>query len=243
MPANMFITLQGKGGIGKSYCTSAFAQYMLARGQTVICIDTDAINPTLLRYGPLKAQHLKLSENHIVDPRAIDKLIEILKAAPDDASVVVDVGSNGFETLMGYEVENGLFDFLQERGHSIYAQTVIAGGADAEETIKGTMSLLNATGVPMLLWFNEHMGPLEYQGRSLMELDFLHAASARIIGNVKLTSRTRQTFGRDIEEMLSRRLTFDEAQACFELMPSNRIKRVRDDIYAQLDEIGFLSAD
>jgi hypothetical protein len=30
-------------------------------------------------------------------------------------------------------------------------QTVIAGGRDAEETVKGTMALLAATGVPVIL--------------------------------------------------------------------------------------------
>ena len=243
MPATMFITLQGKGGVGKSYITSISAQYMLSHGHTVICVDADTLNPTLLRYEKLNATHLKLSENNIVDQRAIDTLIEILKAAPDDAYVVVDVGSNGFETLMGYQVENGLFDFLQSKGHKVYAQTVIAGGADAEETIKGAMALLASTDVQMLVWFNEHLGPLEYQNRNLRDLDFLTAAGDRIIGSVTLRKRTAQTFGKDVQQMLVRRITFDEAQACFDMMPAHRIKLVKNDIYAQLDEIGFLSVD
>ena len=49
----------------------------------------------------------------------------------------MDVGSNGFETLMAYEVENGVFALLAELGHQVAVQTVIAGGPDAKETIKG----------------------------------------------------------------------------------------------------------
>jgi len=41
------ITLQGKGGIGKSYVTSLIAQNLMDRGEEVICIDTDPINATL----------------------------------------------------------------------------------------------------------------------------------------------------------------------------------------------------
>jgi hypothetical protein len=46
-------------------------------------------------------------------------------------------------------------------------QTVIACGPDAEETIKGTMALLAATDGPLILWLNEHLGPMEIQGQPI----------------------------------------------------------------------------
>ena len=235
--ATMFVTLQGKGGVGKSFLTAAFAQWLVDRGRPVACIDTDTLNPTLLQYKPLKATHLKLSQNHVIDPRALDALVGIVTAAPEDAQVVVDVGSNGFETLMAYEVENGVFALLAELGHQVVVQTVIAGGPDAEETIKGTMALLAATDVPLILWLNEHLGPLEIQGRPIAEAKFLHEARDRILGTILLPARTKATFGKDIEEMLRQRLTFGEAIAGFDLMPRTRIKRIRDELWAQLDAL------
>jgi hypothetical protein len=245
--ATLYVTLQGKGGVGKSYLTSAFAQWLLEQGRSVACIDTDTLNPTLLQYGPLKATHLKLSRDHVIDPRALDDLVAIVAEAPEDGHVVVDVGSNGFETLMAYEVENGVFALLQELGHRIVVQTVIAGGPDAEETVKGTMTLLAATDVPIILWLNEHLGPLEIQSdsgvRPIADASFLHDARDRIVGTVLLPTRTKATFGKDTEEMLRQRLTFAEAIEQFDLMPRTRIKRIRDDLWAQLaalplDEIG-----
>ena len=56
--ATLYVTLQGKGGVGKSYLTAAFAQWLVAQGRSVACIDTDTLNPTLLQYAPLKATHL-----------------------------------------------------------------------------------------------------------------------------------------------------------------------------------------
>lgn len=235
--ATLFVTLQGKGGVGKSFLTAAFAQWLVDRGRPVACIDTDTLNPTLLQYKPLKATHLKLSQNHVIDPRALDTLVGIVTAAPEDAQVVVDVGSNGFETLMAYEVENGVFALLAELGHQVVVQTVIAGGPDAEETIKGTMALLAATDVPLILWLNEHLGPLEIQGRPIAQATFLHEARDRILGTLLLPARTKATFGKDIEEVLRQRLTFGEAIAGFDLMPRTRIKRVRDELWAQLDAL------
>jgi len=236
--ATLYVTLQGKGGVGKSYLTSAFAQWLLEQGRSVACIDTDTLNPTLLQYGPLKATHLKLSKDHVIDPRALDDLVAIVAEAPDDGDVVVDVGSNGFETLMAYEVENGVFALLQELGHRVVVQTVIAGGPDAEETVKGTMALLAATDVPIILWLNEHLGPLEIQSdggvRPIADASFLHDARDRLVGTVLLPARTKATFGKDVEEMLRQRLTFAQAIEQFDLMPRTRIKRIRDELWTQL---------
>ena len=244
--ATLFMTLQGKGGVGKSFLTAAFAQWLLDRGRTVACIDTDTLNPTLLQYRPLKTTHIRLSQNHVIDPRALDTLVGIVNEAPPEAQVVVDVGSNGFETLMAYAVENGLFPLLEELGHRVIIQTVIAGGPDAEETIKGTMALLEATAVPLVLWLNEHLGPLEIQGQPIAQAEFLHAARQRILGTILLPARTKATFGKDTEEMLRQRLTFEEAITRFDLMPRTRIKRIRDDLWGQLDALplpGDLNAD
>ena len=54
------------------------------------------------------------------------------------------MGSNGFETLMAYEVENGVFALLQELGHRVVVQTVIAGGPDADEPQRLTLAELHA---------------------------------------------------------------------------------------------------
>jgi len=235
--ATMFITLQGKGGVGKSVLTAAFAQWLVDRGRSVACIDTDTLNPTLLQYKPLKATHIRLSQNHVIDPRALDALVGIVTEAPTDALIVVDVGSNGFETLMAYEVENGVFALLEELGHQVVVQTVIAGGPDAEDTSKGTMALLDATDVPIMLWLNQHLGPLEVQGQPIAKAKFLHAAKDRILGTILLPARTQATFGKDTEEMLSQRLTFGQAIERFDLMPRTRIKRIRDELWAQLDAL------
>jgi len=82
--ATMFITLQGKGGVGKSFLTAAFAQWLVDRGRSVACIDTDTLNPTLLQYAPLQATHIRLSQNHVIDPRALDALVGIVTEAPAD---------------------------------------------------------------------------------------------------------------------------------------------------------------
>ena len=241
--ANLYLTLQGKGGVGKSYVTAAFAQWAMDRGQAVACIDTDTLNPTLAQYRGLNALHVKLSHEHVLDPRALDALMDAITNAPDDGWVIVDVGSNGYETLLAYALDNDWFTILADLGHRVTINTVIAGGADAEETLAGVARLIGVTaasGAPVLVWLNEHLGPLTVGDRPVLESAVLVDAGARILGTVVLPARTPATFGRDVEAMLRARQTFGEAIERSQLMPRHRLARVRDDIYRQLDAIGLL---
>ena len=43
------VSLQGKGGVGKSLIASVLAQYFITQGHRVQCIDTDPVNHTLSR--------------------------------------------------------------------------------------------------------------------------------------------------------------------------------------------------
>jgi hypothetical protein len=101
----------------------------------------------------------------------------------------------------------------------------------------GVFALLAATDVPPILWLNEHLGPLEILGQPITQARFLHEARDRILGSVLLPARTKTTFGKDIEEMLRQRLTSGEAIAGFDPMRRTRIKRVRDELWAQLDAL------
>jgi P-type conjugative transfer protein TrbG len=53
------LTLQGKGGVGKSLVASVLAQYLKEQGKDVRCIDTDPVNRTFAQYSALGADRLK----------------------------------------------------------------------------------------------------------------------------------------------------------------------------------------
>lgn len=44
--AKIHMILQGKGGVGKSFISSKLAQYKVAKGRNLLCIDTDPVNAT-----------------------------------------------------------------------------------------------------------------------------------------------------------------------------------------------------
>src|ERR1700685_4870409 len=72
------LTLQGKGGVGKSLVASILAQYFRHRGAEIHCVDTDPVNQTFSQYAELAAEHLKLMHDGKIDSRGFDILMERL---------------------------------------------------------------------------------------------------------------------------------------------------------------------
>src|SRR3954462_14442279 len=90
--STIHLSLQGKGGVGKSLVASILAQYLLDRGKTVRCIDTDPVNKTLSQYRGLPTEQLKLLRDGGVDQRGFDGLMEHL-LTDHGAIFVVDNGA------------------------------------------------------------------------------------------------------------------------------------------------------
>src|SRR6476469_8349502 len=90
----MHLSLQGKGGVGKSLTSSILAQYLTGRGKSVKCVDTDPVNQTLTQYKGLRASHLSLLRNGGIDARGFDGLME--RVLTEHGVFVVDNGASTF---------------------------------------------------------------------------------------------------------------------------------------------------
>jgi hypothetical protein len=63
----------------------------------------------------------------------------------------------------------------------------------------------------------------------------------KVCGAVIFTKRNQDTFGRDVEDMVSAKLTFQEAitTAKVTIMAKQRLKLVQRDLFEQLDRLVF----
>src|SRR3954467_14671839 len=120
------LSLQGKGGVGKSLVASILAQYFRGRGRSIQCIDTDPVNRTFAQYSDLAATRLELMRDGSIDIRGFDGLMERLLT--EDGTFVIDNGASTFIPLWSYIVENQVVDILRQAGKQLYVHTVITGG-------------------------------------------------------------------------------------------------------------------
>ena len=230
------MSLQGKGGVGKSLAASVLAQYLIARGNPVRCIDADPVNKTLYQYKALGAMPLQLLRDGVIDQRVFDGLIEQLLTG--DGPFVVDNGASTFVPLWHYMLESDIPGLLRSAGRKLYLHVVITGGQALSDTVNGFAEVA-ATAAPrsVIVWVNEFFGRVEYQGKQFADMKAYKDHQDRVCGSVAIPRRNYDTFGRDVEEVIAQKLTFEEAirDGSFSVVTKQRLKMVERELFEQLD--------
>jgi hypothetical protein len=180
------LSLQGKGGVGKSLIASFLAQYYKDHGVNAVCVDTDPVNHTFAQYTALGAKHLPLMEGNQIDWRRFDSLIDSI-------------------------VESGVMSVLREADRRLVIHTVITGGQALADTLARFESLAGSCeSRSLIVWVNEFFGPVEYEGTKFSQMPVFLEHKDKVAGIVLIPRFSPDTFGRDLEDMIARKLTFGE---------------------------------
>src|SRR5215510_6879103 len=230
---SVHLSLQGKGGVGKSLVSSLLAQYFRHRkGLTVRCVDADPVNQTLAQYKGLAAERLDLMREGSVDQRAFDGLMESLRT--ESGTFIVDNGASTFIPLWNHMLENNAVALLKASGRRIFVHCVVTGGQALADTLSGFARLAETTKERnVVLWVNEYFGRVERDGRGLHELPVYAEHEASVLGSVAIPRRNQDTFGRDVEDVIARKLTLQEAidSSIFPIMVRQRLRVVQRDLF------------
>lgn len=236
------MTLQGKGGVGKSFISTTTAQYKAHKGQTPLCIDTDPVNATFAGFKALNVRRLEIMEGDEINSRHFDALVEMIVSSKDD--VVIDNGASSFVPLSHYLISNQVPMLLHEMGHKLVIHTVITGGQSLLDTVSGFSQLARQFPIEasIVVWLNPYWGPIEHDGKSFEHMKAYKDNKDRISAIIQVPTLKEETYGQDLTEMLQERLTFDETIASPDrtIMTRQRLKIVRDQLYGQLDNVAVL---
>src|SRR3990167_4771762 len=220
--SKIHMILQGKGGVGKSVIAAMVAQYKVSKGQKPLCIDTDPVNATFLGYKGLGVKRLEIME----------------------ADVIIDNGASSFVPLSHFLISNQVPALLMEMGHELVIHTTITGGQALLDTVSGFSQLAGQFPAEALfvVWLNPYWGPIEHEGKGFEQMKAYVTHKARVSAIVQIPNLKKETYGRDLSEMLQDRLTFDEALAMDSLtiMTRQRLKIIKGQIFDQLDSATVL---
>ena len=230
------LVLQGKGGVGKSLIASLLAQYKREQQEKVACIDTDPVNATFASYKVLNVETFKIIENDEINIRSFDALIE--RIANTDCDIIIDNGANSFVPLSSYIIQNGIADIIQELGHELIIHTVITGGQAQADTLHGFVSLVDQypKNCKFVVWLNPYWGVIEAEGKQFEDMRAYVVNKNKVSAVIALPILKKETFGRDFEDMLRDKKTFDESIADSSLMLMNlqRLKMLKNDIFKSI---------
>lgn len=235
--AKAHFILQGRGGVGKTVVAVMLSQYLASKGRAPSNIDTDPVNATFAGYEALQVQRLEIMEDDEINPRSFDRLVELIAAAKGD--VIVDNGASSFVPLSHFLITNQVPSLLTEMGHDLVVHIVIAGAQSLLDTVNGFAQLARQFPPEALfvVWLNPYYGPIEHDGKSFEQMKAYVANKDRVSAIIRLPNLKKETYGRDLSEMLQARLTFEQALALGSLtiMTRQRLKIIRGQVFGQLD--------
>lgn len=228
--------LNSKGGVGKSLISIFNVQHKVAKGERVLCFDADATTATFSGFTSLGVKRIELRDGMTINERNLDGIMDPLLQEP--AHIILDTGASTYTVFANYLIENDVLSTIRAYGKRAIVHAIVVGGATLIETLNDLDDLAEQLPqeVVLIVWKNEHFGPIELDGKTFEQMEVYQKHRQRIHAIIHLPQRTAATFGADIAEMMKRQLTFAEAIAHpdTKLMAKQRLKLVRDDIFNQL---------
>ena len=177
------LSLQGKGGVGKTLVASILVQYFRERGMTVYPVDTDPVNHSLAQYRELGVERLDVVRDGRVDQRQFDVLLERLLT--ESGLFVVDSGASTFIPLWHYMLENHVLDYLRKSGRRIVVHSVITGGQALADTLSGFTDVARTTSErSIVVWLNEYFGHIQQDGSPFREMAAYRDNELKVLGSV-----------------------------------------------------------
>lgn len=232
------LVLQGKGGVGKSLISAILGQYFRVRKSPLHCYDTDPVNATFAQYQALAAEHINVLRRGAINDKRFDELFE--KICQTEGICIVDTGATTFVPLWNYILENDILSFLAGRSRKVFVHTVVAGGQAMTDTLNGFERLAETTTEKnVIVWLNEYFGEVSNDGKPFEQFRVAVEQAHKILGTVVIRERNPNTYGDDMRQMLTKRLTFEEAIRLgeFSLVSKQRLAIVRRELFEQLDRI------
>ena len=237
------LILQGKGGVGKTFVAAMLAQFLGRAGTPPLCIDTDPVNASFSGYKSLEVRSLAILQDREVNKRGFDALVELI--AKSDAPIVIDNGAASFLPLSAYLLANGVLGLLYDMDRPVVLHTVITGGQALPDTFAGFESL--ATSYPreaeIVVWLNPFWGAIEQDGVGFEGSRVYKNLKSRVGGIIAIPTFDSDTFARDLSDMLSDHLTFDQAIAddTRPIMVRQRLKMAQRRIFDEVAKVPLIA--
>jgi hypothetical protein len=229
---------QKKGGVGKSTLAGWVAEYLKSKYGNVVCYDTDPSNQTLARLSALNVRTVNIIKRDEIDAGLFDPMIATI--AEQDGPFVVDTGSSSFHALWSYIVATELFEFLHDHGRPVTVHIPLAPKPDFEDTLAGFDEICrHSPPHAVIAWMNERESPIELDGVNFLDLDVAHRNREKLLGIVVNSKQHYRLHREQVERMLIRHWTFEEAIYEFDIRSKCYLFQVRKEIFEQLEQIGI----
>lgn len=236
----IFITLMGKGGVGKSFVSLIMAQYLAKKDNALICVDTDGVNLTFSRYKSLEVidRNVLSDDGERADLGKIDSLFsELLEnEAFADKTVLIDNGASSFTPVRKYLIDSQ----ITKMDLDITFLIPLMSGESLDSTMLGASDLLNDfdTDVKYLIFQNQRDGELKFDGSKLQKA---FKSNNGYLGSVLLPQiDPKSLLGADYATAVQNSILYaniDDTDK-LKLLSKSRLKQYYEKVFTQLEMLG-----
>lgn len=234
------MTLQSKGGIGKSHVARILCEYF----SEAEAFDLDDQNQTLSGIEALQASLVETggAGSATIKVEALDELWSRLVES-DANNIVIDSAAHIYMPLLYFMEDSDATEILRSCGFETWFHLIACGGTEQKETLKDIDRLIDRWGarVHFLLWDNDYHGPIiagdDRSERGLVNTVVYKTRWANRVDGVVQLERPQSLYQRDVEQVLAAGATFREI-AENDVTPitrRSRLLRVWKAIASQLD--------
>jgi hypothetical protein len=206
------ILMQGKGGVGKSFISVIYSQYLKATGKSMFGIDTDPVNDTYHQFHGLEVVSCNIcNRDGEIESENFDKILDYIEEHNDCSDVVIDNGSSDFIPLINYIKSTKVFELLNDLDHQIVVHSIISGGQAYYDTCTSLNVLLQSLDTDTfktIVWLNPINGKLTFDDFKTSKV-YNENLDRKIWQVIQLPSFS-DMFNKDIQQMMSERKLFDE---------------------------------
>lgn len=208
--------MQKKGGVGKSYLSSLFMQYLTDKGKKVLGIDVDPTTATLSGIEGLNAKRIELLVPDGAGSKQVNRsqfLVlcdEVIKAGKD-TEIVIDSGASGYPEMCAFLKSGDFLNFLESQGYDVYIHSVLRGGNDIIPTVQSMNELLHLFPTEaFIVWINayEDRFRVEFEGRGFQDSKLFKEFFSRFASVI--TVPTYGFFTEDAGRMFSSCMTINQ---------------------------------
>jgi len=236
----LFITLMGKGGVGKSTVSLIMAQYLTQEQRELVCVDTDGTNLTFSRYNSLNVlnKNVLSEDGERADLTRIDNLFnDLLSNQQYQAKdIVIDNGANSFTPVRNYLLNSGLHTMELD----ITLLIPIVAGESQDSCMLGASDLLKDFGntVKYIIFENERDGATSFKNSKLHK-KFEESGSLQGLVTIPQID-PKSLLGADFNTMIRNSLLYHDLNASdkLQILSKSRLKQYYSRIFTQLESLG-----
>ena len=104
---------------------------------------------------------------------------------------------------------------------------VVTGGQAMSDTVGGLRALATAFNTEIIVWLNQYFGEItNKKGEEFESFSAYKESKDKVAAVIRIPLKTKETFGKDLEELFARRQTFADAaeDATLPVMVRHRLK-------------------